>query len=448
MKLNYQDKNVAVLGFAIEGQAMTDFLLNRNCHITVYDDKELDEEVRRKYEARGVIFHAGPFGDLTGFDVISRTPGMRLDRAEIQQASAAGVPVISNTKLFLDEAKGKVIGITGTKGKGTTAQLLYNIISSSRDNVFLGGNIGQSPLQFLSQLNDKSIAILELSSFQLADVTKSPQIAIVLMVTSEHLDYHPTSESYIDAKAGIAKFQQADDVIIFNSDYPNSVTIAKQSLGRKLAVSRKKLEGEGCFVDNGWIMMRLGQTEEKIMPVADIALVGQHNWENVCPAILAAKLIGIDNKFIIDAIKKFQGLEHRLEFVAEKRGVKYYNDSISTTPESTIAAIKSFSQPKILILGGSSKQSDFSLLAQTIKENDVRAIIGVGQEWPRIKEVLWNTTSHLIENLTTMEEIVEAARKAAKPGYVVLLSPACASFGLFKDYKDRGRQFKEAVDKL
>jgi UDP-N-acetylmuramoylalanine--D-glutamate ligase len=231
MMMEFQDKKVAILGFAVEGQAMADLLLARGARVTVYDDKELSSEVRSPYESQSAVFRVAPFGDLTQFDYISRTPGIRPDRLEIVQAKAAGVPIISTTKLFLAEAKGFVIGVTGTKGKGTTSQLLYNIISSARDNVFLGGNIGQSPLKFLPQLNDQSITILELSSFQLADVTKSPHLAIVLMVTSEHLDYHKDLDEYIEAKAGITKFQTADDTVIYNSDYPASVQIAEQSQG-------------------------------------------------------------------------------------------------------------------------------------------------------------------------------------------------------------------------
>lgn len=453
MLMEFQDKKVAILGFAVEGQAMADLLLQRGAHITVYDDKELTSEVRSPYESQSVVFRVAPFGDLTQFDYISRTPGIRLDRAEIVQAKAAGVPIISTTKLFLAEAKGFVIGVTGTKGKGTTSQLLYNIISSARDTVFLGGNIGQSPLKFLPQLNDQSITILELSSFQLADVTKSPHLAIVLMVTSEHLDYHKDLDEYIEAKAGITKFQTADDTVIYNSDYPASVRIADQSKGNRLSVAvGATLESPdvlNCFIHDGIIIVRLNGTEESIMPVSEIGLVGQHNWENVCAAILAAKVLQIDNGHIVSAVKAFKGLEHRLEFVREVNGVKYYNDSISTTPESAIAAIRAFSQPKILILGGSSKHSDFTELGKVIRESDsIKAIIGIGDEWPNIKQAIGVTQIRLIENCQTMPEIIAAIQSSAASGDVVILSPACASFGLFKDYKDRGQQFKQAVAKL
>jgi UDP-N-acetylmuramoylalanine--D-glutamate ligase len=448
--MEFHDKKIAVLGFAIEGQAMTDLLVARGAQVTVFDDKEINSDLRQAYEAQSVSFHTGPFGDLTQFDYISRTPGIRLDRVEIVQAQAAGVPIISNTKLFLDEAKGVVVGVTGTKGKGTTSQLLFNIVSSARDTVFLGGNIGQSPLKFLPQLNDQSITILELSSFQLADVTKSPQLSVVLMVTSEHLDYHKTVEEYVEAKAGITKFQSESDTVIYNADYPATVKIAEQSKGRKLKVVSLKLEeGDGCFVKNDQIVVRLNSLEEIIMSVNDIGLVGRHNWENVCAAIMAAKVLGIDNEHIVASTRAFKGLEHRLEFVREVEGVRYYNDSISTTPESAIAAIRAFDQPKILILGGSSKHSDFTELGTIIKNShSIKAIIGIGDEWNNIKQSIGQTQIPLIEDCQTMPEIIGAAQKLVVSGDVVILSPACASFGLFQDYKDRGKQFKEVVEKL
>ncbi len=454
MSMEFKDKKVAILGFAIEGQAMTDLLLSRGAQVTVFDDMEVPSEVRQKYEAQSVLFHTGSFGDLSKFDVISRTPGIRLDRPEIKQAITAGVPIISNTKLFLDEVQGLVIGVTGTKGKGTTSQLLFNIISSARENVFLGGNIGQSPLTFLSQLNEQSITILELSSFQLADVTKSPQIAVVLMVTSDHLDYHKNLDEYIEAKAGITKFQTADDTVIYNTDYPASVKIAQQSKAKKFGVAvRTALELSSphnaevnCFVRDGNVIVKLNDFEESILPVSEIGLVGQHNWENVCAAVLAAKVLQIDNEHIVLAIKAFKGLEHRLEFVREVNGVKYYNDSISTTPESAIAAVKAFDQPKILILGGSSKHSDFTELGKVIRDSDsIKAIIGIGDEWQNIKQVIGMSQIQMIEDCQTMSQIIIAVQKIVTSGDVVILSPACASFGLFKNYKDRGLQFKDAV---
>ncbi len=445
---SFAGKKVAVLGSGIEGQKAVDFLLQQQAVITVLDEKTIDSLLQRQWESQGVTVICQPFTNVAEYEIVVRSPGIRPDISVLEAARQQGVVVTSSTQIFLERAKGTVVGVTGTKGKGTTSQLLYNIIAADRDNVFLGGNIGTSPLGFLPQLNDESITILELSSFQLADVTRSPHIAIVLMVTSEHLDYHPSQEAYVQAKAGITKFQTTNDTVIYNGDYPGSVAIAAHSPGKKFVVSRKHIEGDGCTVKNNLLIVQLGGQEEIYMAASDFGLVGQHNWENICAAVMAAKVLGRSDQAIISTIKKFAGLEHRLEFVEEKSGVRYYNDSISTTPESAIAALQAFPQPKIIILGGSSKQSDFTQLADVIKTSQVKAIIGIGQEWTHIKEVLGSTDIQLIEGLETMNDIVAACAQTAAAGDVVLLSPACASFGMFHDYKDRGHQFKDAVKAL
>ena len=448
MNTQFEGKKVGVLGFGIEGQAMTNWLLTNGASVIVFDERAFDPSIIEHFQGQAVEFRSGPFADFTGVEVIVRSPGIRPDIAALDVARQQGVIITSSTQIFLERAKGTVVGVTGTKGKGTTSQLLYNIISSDRDNVYLGGNIGTSPLGFLSELNDQSITVLELSSFQLADVTCSPHIAIVLMVTSEHLDYHPSQEAYVQAKAGITKFQTSGDTVIYNSDYPASVAIAGYSKGRKLEVSRKHIDSDGCTVKNNLLIVQFDGQEEIYMAASDFGLVGQHNWENICAAVMAARALGRSDQAIISTIKKFSGLEHRLEFVAEKSGVRYYNDSISTTPESAIAALQAFDQPKIIILGGSSKQSDFTQLAEVIKTSNVKVVVGIGQEWQRIKEAIGPTNIQLIEGLETMTDVVAACARTAAAGDVVLLSPACASFGMFHDYKDRGHQFKDGVKAL
>src|SRR3989344_3230801 len=237
MILQPAQKKVGVLGFGIEGRAATDFLLAEGATVVVYDEKEIASEMRQRYSQQSVVFVIGPIGDFSDLDVIIRSPGIRPDIPALQSARQQGIMITSATQIFLERAQGTVIGVTGTKGKGSTSQLLYNILASARANTFLGGNIGNSPLTFISRLNERSITVLELSSFQLGDVTRSPQIAVVLMVTSEHLDYHLGQKEYIAAKCGLTKFQTAGNTVIYNPDYPASVAIAQQSPGRKLEVS-------------------------------------------------------------------------------------------------------------------------------------------------------------------------------------------------------------------
>jgi UDP-N-acetylmuramoylalanine--D-glutamate ligase len=294
--------------------------------------------------------------------------------------------------------------------------------------------------------------VLELSSFQLIDLKKSPHIAVMLMITSEHLNWHSSIEEYIDAKRNILKGQTEKDFAILNRDYPATNESDIHTSGKVFHVSRERqVAEEGCFVRDGKIWSRIKGQEIEIIDTKDILLPGKHNWENVCAATMAAYLAGVSRENIAFVLKTFKGLEHRLELVATVNGVRYYDDSFSTTPETAIAAIEAFKEPEILILGGSSKNSDFSELGAVIsKSKNIKAIIGIGVEWSRIKSEIRNPKSEIpiIEGAKDMFTVVQAAHKLAVPGDVVLLTPACASFGMFKNYKERGEQFKAEVLKL
>jgi UDP-N-acetylmuramoylalanine--D-glutamate ligase len=326
------------------------------------------------------------------------------------------------------------------------------MIKASGKDVYLGGNIGNPPLTFLESLTEDSSVVLELSSFQLQDSTKSPHIAVVLMITSEHLDYHATTEEYVNAKRNILRFQTNHDYSVINRDYPASNESDIHTEGKVYFVSREReVAEEGCFVKDNAVWIRQYGKDEKIIETSEIALLGKHNWENVCAAVMAAKLAGVSSEAMVTVLKTFTGLEHRLELVAEINGVKYYDDSFSTTPETAIAAIESFSEPEILILGGSSKGSDFTELGSVIsKRTNIKAIIGIGEEWERIKLAINNYELRipLIENVKSMKQVLIEVQDIVEPGDVVLLSPACASFDMFTSYKDRGEQFQAEVRKL
>ncbi len=300
--------------------------------------------------------------------------------------------------------------------------------------------------------------MLEMSSFQLMDMTASPHVAVALMITSEHLDWHGSVKEYRNAKANIVRFQKPEDFVVLAADYPASRGYAKLTKAKPFFFSRyarMPLVGaklRGTFVRDGAFWFFDGKKKEKICSANILQIPGEHNWENVGAAITVARLLKIPKATIVKTLREFKGLEHRLEFVAEKKGVRYYNDSYATTPETTIAAIKAFpNQPKILILGGSSKNSDFRELGKVIlKSKSIKAIVGIGVEWPMIKSQIMNHESRImnqevmiIENCKNMKEIMSAIKKIATPGDVVLLSPACASFGMFKNYSQRGQQFKQ-----
>lgn len=386
-------KKVAILGWGVDTQDVEPYLRAQGHEIDILSE---------------------PFENLDKYDMIVRSPGVNIKRFK-------GLNITSKIKIFFDVCPGKIIGVTGTKGKGTTSTLIYEILKKAGKKVFLGGNMGKGIFNSLSLMTSESWIVLELSSFQLIDLHKSPHIAVVLMTTSEHQDWHTSVEEYVDAKASITKHQLSSDFAIYNKDYPNSVRIGLQGQGKKIAICRED-----------W--------------TRQLRLRGDHNRENMAAAAAVAQLIGVSIQEIEEVAKEFKGLEHRLEEVATVRGVTYFEDSFSTTPETTIAAIKSFTEPLILIAGGSEKGSDFTELGKVISESkNIKAVILIGLMAERIDNSIVNRHLSIIRNLSNMEAIVKKASDIATSGDVVLLSPAAASFDMFKNYKDRGEQFKASV---
>lgn len=463
MEEQVKDKRVGVIGLGVEGAVTAQYLAQKGAKVTVLEQKELKDMHDDFLDALHgkdikVIFGKDYFSDLSSYDLLVRSPGVPLATPEILVAKEKGTPVTSQTKLFFDFCPSPIIGVTGTKGKGTTATLIYEMLKKHGFDAYLGGNIGQPPFTFLDQLTKDSWVVLELSSFQLEDIEKSPHIAVMLMVTAEHLaadtvgtqNYHKSLEDYVAAKRNLVRFQTPQDFAILNRDYPATNESDIHTEAQIFHISRERdVPDQGCFVKDDAIWVRKDGNEKKIIATKDILLPGKHNLENACAAIMAVTLVGVEKDAITTVLKTFRGLEHRLERVAEVNGVTYYDDSFSTTPETAIAAIEAFQAPEILILGGSSKGSDFTELGEVIdKANNIKAIIGIGQEWPQIKTKIKNAKVNVIENCQTMQEIVQTAAKLAEPGDIVLLSPACASFGMFANYKERGEQFKEEVRRL
>ena len=430
----FQGKKIAVVGLGVEGLSSVQYLRKHGAKIT-----ELDKKQGEKY-----------LDKLNKFDLIVRSPGVKLSELINNHSSLIISKITSQTKLFFDMCPCPIIGVTGTKGKGTTASLIYEMLKKDDQDVYLGGNIGKPPFEFLDKLATHSIVVLELSSFQLQDLTKSPHIAVMLMTTSEHLDYHKDTKEYVDAKRNILSYQSSQDFAIVNRDYPASNESDIYTDGKVYYVSRERSGRDGCYVEDGSIWLQKEGRKTKITANSQVKIPGGHNLENACAAIMAADLAGVSKENMVSVLKSFKGLEHRLELVRDVRGVKYYDDSFSTTPETAIAAIEAFKNPEILILGGSSKNSDFTELGKVISSHDnIKAIIGIGKEWPKIKSRIKNSELRiLIEGAGNMQKIVQAAAKIAKKGDVVLLSPACASFDMFQNYKDRGEQFKREVENL
>jgi len=461
---DFRKKKIAILGVGMEGVAVANFLVEVASKITLCDKLSKEELAERaEADADGSLkkilsderfeqnFGESYMGNLTDYDYIFRSPGISYLNPKIQEAKVAGVEITSQLKLFFDLCPSKIIGVTGTKGKGTTSSLIELMMKKAKSsklkaksfgNVYLAGNIGKPAITLLDKLKPEDWVILELSSFQLQDLGKSPDIAVIVNMVADHLDYHEDEEEYFEAKTSIVKYQSKNDTVIANKDYPNAVRLAQLSKGNKLYFSA--IAEVDSSIRNDAVFLG----EDKICESSEINLVGRHNLENIAAAALAAHEAGTDIESIKSAAKEFKGLPHRLELVAEINGVKYYNDSFATNPEPTIAAIRSFSESVVLILGGSSKKADFSKLAEEIRKSSVKTIIIIGVEGTIIKKALETTgvAKEIVDGPDSIDDIVAVAESKAESGDIVLFSPACASFDMFKNYKDRGEKFKKAVN--
>jgi UDP-N-acetylmuramoylalanine--D-glutamate ligase len=331
--------------------------------------------------------------------------------------------------------------VTGTKGKGTTATLISQILTASGQRAQLVGNIGRPALELLADIKSADVVIYELSSFQLWDIKQSPQLAVVLMIEPEHLDKHESLDDYVAAKSNIARWQSSDDRVIYHPSNKLSAKVAGVGLGKKL----KYLSPQGAHIRDGQLVIE----EQVICSVKDFGLLGEHNHENIAAALTASWLFSQDAAAAAKVIKGFKGLPHRLQIAAVKKGVSYVDDSFATTPATTAAAANSFTQPKVMIIGGSDKGSEYGGRAKVLAKSNIRRILLIGQMAPVIESELKNAGLTNYEIVSGgMDRIVARSAELAEAGDVVLLSPACASFDMFKDYIDRAEQFKAAVESL
>lgn len=443
-------KKIAIFGFAKEGVSSANYFGHNN-KIFILDDREknqIEKKYFRKLKVDTAGFYFGKnFPSHLDFDYVVRSPAVRLDNKIIQNLVASGAVLTSPTKIFFDECPCEIIGVTGTKGKGTTSTLIYEMLASQFSDVYLAGNIGTPALEILPKLKKESLVVLELSSFQLIDLKKSPHIAVILMVTSEHLDWHDDRQDYLKAKESIVAYQKKDDFAVVNLDFEGSRYYA-QKAGGKVFYFSLKAKTNGVYLEKDKIISEI-KKREQICLTHQILLPGKHNLQNVLAACNVAKIKSIKNENITKVLATFKGLSHRLQLVAKINGVFFINDSCSTIPETTMTALDAFENNKILILGGSSKNSNFSGLAKKIlSDQRLKAIILIGQEASRIKSTIrkfGKFSGKIIEGAKNMPQIIKSARKIAKRGDLVILSPGCASFDMFKDYEDRGNQFIRAV---
>ena len=390
---------------------------------------------------------------LEKYQVVFRTPGLPFLSEAVQRVIRRGGRVTSQTQLFFGLCPAPIIGVTGTKGKGTTATLLSKILEmGSGRKIWLAGNIGLDPFDFLEKLRPEDLVVLELSSFQLQDMSRSPHVAVVLKITPEHLDHHRDFREYVLAKENIVKHQKNTDFAVVNYDSEVTREFAKFSLGKIFWNSTEEPVKPGCFIRSEKIILADEKREIEVMQTGEVRLLGRFNLENVTAAIAAAAAVGVSDPVVIrEVVSGFEGLPHRLEFVRSVGNAKFYNDSFATTPETTMAALSAFSEPTVLIVGGSEKNADYTQLGSTIAGSKVAALLPIGKTGPRIAESARRAGYRgkiLDRAFGNMEEIVVVANEVARPGDVVLLSPASASLDMFSNYKHRGELFKKFVSRL
>jgi len=447
MELN--GKRALVVGLGKSGVASALFMKAHGARVTVSDTKSGDE-LRNEIPVlldHGITVETGGHGERTfrGQDLIVVSPGVPVDAPPLVQARSLGETVIGEVELAAQFLPGPIVAITGSNGKTTTTTLTGEIIAAADFPVLVGGNIGTPAISLAERAKAETVVVLEISSFQLETIqTFRPKIAVVLNVTPDHLDRHRTFEIYTDAKARIFENQQGSDFAVLNADDPTCVAMGSRTHAQVFWFSRHKEVQQGACVRQGNIVLRDGSGQREILQVSDIPLKGAHNLENVLAAVCAAALMGCAPEKIRQAVHDFKAVEHRLEFVATVNGVDYYNDSKATNVDATIKALESFPANIHLILGGKDKGSDYTVLNDLIRQR-VKRIYTIGAAAAKIESQVKGAE---VVHAETVENAVRKASAAAKPGDVVLLAPACASFDQFKSYEHRGKMFKKIVGGL
>ncbi len=450
--MELKNKRVLVVGLGKSGIAAAMFLRRQGARVTVSDARSaiaLAKEIPVLLEA-GIMVESGGHGLLTfrRQDLIVISPGVPLDTPEVKQVIGYGMPVIGELEFASRFLKGRVIAITGSNGKTTTTTLIGKILKDAGLPTLVGGNIGTPVIDLVAESTDETLDVLEVSSFQLETIEQfHPWIALVLNITPDHLDRHGSFENYAAMKTRITERQVAGDFLVLNAeDKPTQMVAAKTKAGIFWFSSRRPIK-QGSFVHGESIafIASEGAKAEPIMPVAEIPLRGSHNVENVLAAICVARLAGVPAETIRASVATFKAVEHRLEFVRVLQGVEYFNDSKATNVDAAMKAIGAFRAGIHLILGGKDKNSDYTTLSPLLRER-VKAVYTIGSAAEKIERELHGVVKMV--GAGTIDVAVREAHKAAVPGDVVLLAPACSSFDQFENYEHRGRTFRQIVTEL
>ena len=442
-------KNILVVGLARSGVAAAEFLAARGARVTVNDAKpESELKDAHSLRAKGIEVVGGshPRELFETSDLIVVSPGVPLALEPFKLAQAAGVPIIGEVELAARFLRGRLVGITGSNGKTTTTTLVGELLKDAGLPTQVGGNIGTPLISLVETSTEDSVTVVELSSFQLEAVEQLHiNVALLLNITPDHLDRYDSMEDYAAAKANIFRHQTANDVAVLNADNDWAMREGEKSAARRICFSRLKELEEGVFLRGEQIIERSKNGERVLLNCADIPLPGDHNVENVMAALAAGLACGASPNSMRQTVRNFKGVEHRLEFVAEIHGVKFFNDSKATNVDAAIKCLEAFAGGVIVILGGKDKGGDYAPLASLVRERCEHVIL-IGAAADKIGAALENTKP--LHRAVTMPDAVKLGLELGRPGDVVLLAPACASFDMFDNYEHRGKVFKDAVRSL
>jgi len=447
--MQVEGKKILVVGLARSGAAAAEFLRSRGARVVVNDAKpESELKDAESLRAKGIEVVAGghPPGLFEGAELIVVSPGVPLALEPFQRARAAGAAIIGEVELAARFLRGRLIGITGSNGKTTTTTLAGELLRGAGFPTQVGGNIGTPLISLVETSRDDGLAVIELSSFQLEAVERLRLfVSVIINITPDHMDRYDSMDDYAAAKANVFRNQTADDFAVLNADDERVSKMDSLTRARPIFFSRRRELDDGIFLRGGEIVHRASGVESALIARNEITLRGDHNLENVMSALAVGIACGASADSMRAGVRDFKGVEHRLEFVAEIGGVKFYNDSKATNVDAAIKCIEAFEGGVNVILGGKDKGSDYSPLAPPVRARCSNVIL-IGAAADKIAAALGG--SRPLRRASTMEEAVEIGLKIAEPGEVVLLAPACASFDMFDNYEHRGRVFKEAVRNL
>ena len=447
--MELKGKRILVVGAGKSGLAVSRFLAGKGA-FTVLTDSNIPvcpSGELAQLESAGVVLSLGRYPEVGSqtFDMVVLSPGVPLTEEPARSAMKYGIALTGELELAYLFATAPIVAITGTNGKTTTTTLIGEIFKKAGRETLVGGNIGLPLVTEVERYGPEDVIVAEVSSFQLETIRCfKPRVAVILNITPDHLDRHGNMAGYTAAKARIFENQGAGDYTVLNYDNPQTTGLGDKTCGRKIFFSARQVIKPGVYVKDGEIVADLDGSPEAICRVAEIGIPGAHNLENALAAVAATKAAGVGNDAIVAVLREFKGVSHRLEFVAEINGVKYINDSKGTNPDASIKALEAYTEPVVLIAGGKNKGSDFGEFAAKVRER-VRVLVVLGQSAELIADAARARGFENIQKASDFEEAVVLAHRAARDGEIVLLSPACASWDMFKSYEERGDLFKKIV---